>query len=130
MRRIGEALGRWVAFCEHRPRQVLVALGLLTALAAVYVAGHFSIDSDLNKLIRPSDELSWFEANEDLKQLFPETQQTSVVVVSGAEAAAVDRTAARLQTAFLHKPPGRRLGRAGYILLPLVICVKRTSAEP
>jgi hopanoid biosynthesis associated RND transporter like protein HpnN len=80
---------------------VLVALGLLTALAGVYVSAHFSIDSDLNKLIRPSDELSWFEANEDLKQLFPETQQTSVVVVSGADAAAVDRTAARLQTAFL-----------------------------
>ena len=104
MRALSEVLGRWVEFCEHRPRRVLAALGLLTALAGILVANNFSIDSSLDKLIRPSSEVSWFETNESLKRLFPEMQQTSVVVVSGVDAGAVDRTGARLQTAFRAEP--------------------------
>lgn len=97
---VGKLLGRWVAFCEHRPRQVLALLGLLTVLAGLFVASHFSIDSNLDKLIRPTGEHSWFQTNESLKRLFPELQQTSVVVVSGADADAVERTARRLQAVF------------------------------
>ena len=100
MNSIGAWLGRWVEVCEHRPRQVLAVIGVLTALAAVYVATSFSIDSNLDKLLRPSGQLSWFEANETLKALFPEQQQTSVVVVSGPDLDAVDRTASRLQAHF------------------------------
>ena len=100
MKGLGNVLGWWVEFCEHRPRQVLAVLGLLTAFAGLYVATSFSIDSNLDKLIRPSGEHSWYETNESLKRLFPEQQQTSVVVVSGADAAAVDGSAARLKAAF------------------------------
>lgn len=104
MKAIGDLLGRWVWQCEHRPRLVLAVLGLLTVLAAVFVATNFSIDSSLDKLIRPTGEHRWFETNELLKQLFPELQQTSVVVVSGSEAEAVDRTALRLRAAFSAAP--------------------------
>ena len=104
MNSIGAWLGRWVEVCEHRPRQVLAVIGVLTALAAAYVAASFSVDSNLDKLIRPSGQLSWFEANETLKALFPEQQQTSVVVVSGPDLDAVDRTASRLQAAFSAEP--------------------------
>ncbi len=104
MNSLGSALGRWVEFCEHRPRQVLALLALLTAMAGLFVAANFRIDSSLDKLIRPSDQLSWFDANESLKQLFPELQQTSVVVVSGPDAGRVDATALRLQEAFLAEP--------------------------
>lgn len=95
----GQLLGRWVEACEHRPRQVLLAVALITALAAVYAGTNLSINSDLSKLIRPSDALPWYRANEELKARFPEQQQTAVVVVSGPEAAAVDRTASRLRAA-------------------------------
>ncbi len=104
MTAIGEVLGRWVQFCEHRPRQVLTVLGLLTACAGIYVALNFSIDSSLDKLIRPSGEHGWFEANELHKKLFPELQQTSVVVVSGTEANRVDDTAMRLRDALRREP--------------------------
>lgn len=104
MKAAGAFFGLWVAFCERRPRQVLAAIALLTLLAGGYVVQNFSINSSLDNLIRPSGEHGWFAANETLKQLFPETQNTSVVVVSGADAGAVDRVAARLQAAFAADP--------------------------
>jgi len=87
---IGHALGLWVGLCERRPRAVLGLLGLMTVAAGVYVAENFAIDSDLSKLIRPSGDQGWFETNETIKRLFPELQQTSVVVVSGEDADRVD----------------------------------------
>jgi hypothetical protein len=79
---------------------VLGVITLSAVLVAVYVVQNFAIDSDLGKLIRPSAHLTWYEANERYKALFPELQQTSIVVVSGPEAAAVDRTAGRLVASF------------------------------
>ena len=93
-------LSRWVEFCEHRPKPVLAMILVLAAATAVYVAANFSIDSDLSKLIRPSDELAWYQANEHFKESFPDLQQTSVVVVSGPALAAVDETARGLTRGF------------------------------
>ena len=100
MRKIGRVLGDWVGFCERRPRPVLLLLVLLTMAAAVHVAARFAVDSDLGKLIRPSDGLAWFVTNETIKAQFPQLQQTSVVVVAGADALRVDRTAERLKASF------------------------------
>ncbi|HEY5647510.1 MAG TPA: hypothetical protein VIS76_16280, partial [Pseudomonadales bacterium] len=97
---VGDLLSRWVEICEHRPRTVLGLLAALTALAGVYVSLNFSIDSDLSRLIRPSDSLTWYGANERYKAQFPELQETSIVVVSGADAADVDATASRLAASF------------------------------
>jgi len=97
---LGQVLSRWVEFCEHRPRAVLSLLTILTVLAAVYVSLNFAIDSDLGKLIRPSESLTWYRVNERYKAEFPELQETSLVLVSGADPAAVERTGARLASAF------------------------------
>jgi hopanoid biosynthesis associated RND transporter like protein HpnN len=97
---IEEGLGRWVEFCERRPHGVLTFLVILTALTGWYVWQNFSIDSDLGKLIRPSAALDWHQANEDFKAQFPELQQTSIVVVSGADLPQVDGTSRRLTDAF------------------------------
>ncbi|MGE0623031.1 MAG: MMPL family transporter [Pseudomonadales bacterium] len=100
MSALGRVLSRWVEVCEHRPRTILAALVATSLLAAVYVSLNFSIDSDLGKLIRPSEALTWYRANERYKAAFPELQETSLVVVSGGDATAVERTAMRLQAAF------------------------------
>ncbi|MGD8416650.1 MAG: hypothetical protein PVH91_06300, partial [Pseudomonadales bacterium] len=97
---LGNVLAGWVEACERHPRAVLGVITLSAVLVAVYVVQNFAIDSDLGKLIRPSAHLTWYEANERYKALFPELQQTSIVVVSGPEAAAVDRTAGRLVASF------------------------------
>ncbi len=104
MNPVGRVLGRWVGFCETHPRPVLLLLSVLSILAGLHVTARFSVDSDLGKLIRPSDELAWFESNEAIKALFPELQQTSVVVISGTDPVSVDRTAARLKTRFEQSP--------------------------
>ena len=113
MNRFIEAgLGRWVEFCEHRPHGVLTFLVVLTALAGWYVWQNFGIDSDLGKLIRPSATLDWHQANEDFKAQFPELQQTSIVVVSGADLPQVDETARHLARAF------RNSGRFEFVFAP------------
>ena len=97
---LGHILGQWVETCARRARFVMIVIAVLTALAGTYVALNFAVDSDLDKLINPSDELGWFRANEAFKAQFPESQQTSIVVISGATPAAVDDTAGRLAEAF------------------------------
>lgn len=86
--------------CEASPRAVLLAIAAVTVISGVYVTRNFAVDSDLSKLIRPSGSLAWYRANEAYKAQFPELQQTSIVVVSGRDPEAVDRTAARIVSAF------------------------------
>ncbi len=112
MNALRNGLAGWVAFCEFRPRTVLSVLVVLTALVGAYVWQNFAIDSSLDKLIRPSDDLRWHQANEAFKQSFPELQQTSIVVVSGADLPAVDASARRLAAAF------REAGRFQFVFAP------------
>ncbi len=100
MKILALALGHWVEVCEHHPRTVLSLLAGATVLAAVYVSFNFAIDSDLSRLIRPSEALTWYRANERYKAQFPELQETSLVVVSGVDPVAVEETARRLFDAF------------------------------
>ena len=50
-----------------------------------------SLNSDLGQLIRPSDQLKWYQANEAFKRDFPQLQQTAIVVLRGSDAAEVSR---------------------------------------
>lgn len=79
---------------------MLVALSLLTLASALGSWRYASIDSDLGKLIRPSDTLGWYRDNEVYKSAFPELQQTAVVVVSGSDGVRVDAAARSLAAAF------------------------------
>jgi hopanoid biosynthesis associated RND transporter like protein HpnN len=99
-RYLEEGLGRWVAFSEHRPKLVLAAIALITALIGLYAWQNFAIDSDLGKLIRPAEDVQWYQSNEAFKRDFPESQQTAVVVVSGRDVARVDEAAGSLADAF------------------------------
>ena len=67
---------------------VTVASSLL-ALAIFLKWG--SLNSDLGQLIRPSDQLKWYQANEAFKRDFPQLQQTAIVVLRGSDAAEVSR---------------------------------------
>jgi hopanoid biosynthesis associated RND transporter like protein HpnN len=93
---VQQTLGRCVDVSEHHPAALLWIIAIVTLLTGVYVWRHFAIDSDLGKLIRPSDETGWYQANESFKAAFPQLQQTSIVVVSGTRLEAVDDTAHRL----------------------------------
>ena len=63
--------------------------GSVIALAIFLKWG--SLNSDLGQLIRPSDKLKWYQANEAFKRDFPQVQQTAIVVLRGSDAAEVSR---------------------------------------
>ena len=79
---------RWVSSRGSIIIGVTVASALL-ALAIFLKWG--SLNSDLGQLIRPSDELKWYQANEAFKRDFPQLQQTAIVVLRGLDAAEVSR---------------------------------------
>jgi hypothetical protein len=77
---------------ERAPLAVSIIL-LITLVASFVVWRFASVDSDLGKLIKPSGDVAWYQDNEVYKAAFPTSQQTAVVVVSGADPRAVDRGA-------------------------------------
>ena len=97
--RVGEALGRWVTLCSRYPIVVLSIVALLTLVAGLISWRYMTIDSDLSRLIRPSESLAWYRDNEVYKAAFPMFEQTAVVVVSGPRASTVDASARRLRDA-------------------------------
>lgn len=92
--------GRWVAFIERHSWLALGLIALLAALSGLAAARYAGIDSDLSRLIRPSADLAWYQHDQRFKAAFPELQQTAVVVVSGADAEAVQGAAEALAEAF------------------------------
>lgn len=96
MTHLESALSRWVSACRRRPWRVLIGVTAAAALSALATWQAAHIDSDLSRLIRPPDDLQWFQFDDAFKAAFPMLQQTAVVVVSGADPDAVDRTTARL----------------------------------
>ena len=93
----GELLGVWVAWVQRHPRWIIAAVILVTAAAGVYGLLYSRIDSDLSKLIRPSNKLAWYRDDKIFKAEFPSLQQTAVVVVSGKSATAVNNVAQKLR---------------------------------
>ena len=67
----------------------------VTIVSSLLALGIFlkwgSLNSDLGQLIRPSDQLKWYQANEAFKRDFPQLQQTAIVVLRGSDAAEVSR---------------------------------------
>jgi hopanoid biosynthesis associated RND transporter like protein HpnN len=78
---------------------VLLAVALLTLAAGALALAQARIDSDLSRLIRPSDALAWYRHDGAFKAAFPELQQTAVVVASGDDWLSVRATAERLRDA-------------------------------
>ncbi|MEE4299513.1 MAG: MMPL family transporter, partial [Pseudomonadales bacterium] len=102
--RLEGALGACAGACERHARTVLIAIALLTLAAGVASALFMRIDSDLSKLIRPSDELRWYRDDQAYNAAFPHLLQTAVVVISGPRYAPVVAHAERLRDAFAADP--------------------------
>jgi len=97
--RIADLITRWVLLIKRHGK---ISLGLIlgvSALAAVAGAQLFSLNSDVGKLIRPSDDTRWYAQNEAHKAAFPQFENTAIVVVSGPRAA-VDKASRELLNAF------------------------------
>tara|TARA_R110002073_G_scaffold4917_9_gene31050 strand:- start:620 stop:3157 length:2538 start_codon:yes stop_codon:yes gene_type:complete len=89
-------LSRLAGFAVHNGRFVIGAVLFLSLLSLALVATQGRINSDLGSLIRPSDDLLWYQHNEHYKNQFPFFEQTALMVVSGTRAGAVDRATNKL----------------------------------
>lgn len=101
---LSRMLIRWVRLVEAHARFTLLLLIALTLAAGVTAVFFGAINSDLSKLVKPSDDLQWYQDNENYKQAFPLLQQTAVVVVSGADAEKVETVAKSIEAALLREP--------------------------
>ena len=96
---ITAALEGWADLCARRSGTVLLAIAALCVLSGIYAAREARIDSDLSRLIRPSDALEWYAHDRAFNAAFPDAQNTAVVVVSGRDFEAVRDHARRLRDA-------------------------------
>jgi uncharacterized protein len=97
---VGALIAALVGFCERRAVLIVALVALLAAVSGAVAYRYAAIDSDLERLIRPSAELPWYQHDIAYKAAFPQLQQTAVVVVSGADRAAVAAAARKLAAAF------------------------------
>ena len=71
---------------------MIIGVTIVSSLLALAIFLKWgSLNSDLGQLIRPSDQLKWYQANEAFKRDFPQLQQTAIVVLRGSDAAEVSR---------------------------------------
>ena len=70
----------WIAWLGQRTGTVLGVGTLLSLLSLWCFTQYGALNSDLSKLIKPSESLSWYRDNEGYKAAFPQFQQTAVIV--------------------------------------------------
>ena len=75
-------ISRLVALATLRPRLVLVLVGLLTVISAVYASGHFAMSTDTADLI--SADTSWRRDEAAVDAAFPQRQDQLVVLIEAA----------------------------------------------
>lgn len=93
---MGNFIANRVRWVEQHARLTILLVTVLTIVAGVYSSFYASIDSDLSKLIKPSADTAWYQDNEEYKRIFPDAQQTAVIVVSGESYREVEVTAQKL----------------------------------
>lgn len=76
----------WVMMIERHAKLVLALMAVLAAGASLYASENFAIDSDLDRLLKPSEQNRWHRYNQEYIRMFPDYQKTAVVVVSGVSA--------------------------------------------
>ncbi len=102
--RLARALARWVALVVRHPLAFLLGVMLLSVLAGTASWRHAGIDGDLERLIRPGPEQTWYQHDRAFKAAFPDLQQTAAVVVSGDDRSAVVRHARMLERTLRDDP--------------------------
>jgi uncharacterized protein len=95
-------INRVVDYCTHHFRLVIAAALLLAVVSAVYTAGHFAIDTDINNLL--SAKLPWRQQEIAFHDAFPQTVDLILVDVGAASPEAAATAARELQKALADKP--------------------------
>ena len=90
----------WVAAVERNAWRSLALLVFFTVLATYLAFANFAVNSDLDRLIRPSESIDWYTYDRDYRATFPQYQQFALVVVSGESAESTYLQAESLYKAF------------------------------
>ena len=101
-----------VDFCTRHAVQIIGIAVVLGLAAAVYAAGHFAIDADVNKLI--SKELPWRQREVAFEKSFPPKEETILAVIDAPTSElATQATAAVIQKLSDQKDHFRLILEAG-----------------
>ncbi len=101
-----------VDFCTRHAVQIIGIAVVLGLAAAVYAAGHFAIDADVNKLI--SKELPWRQREVAFEKSFPPKEETILAVIDAPTSElATQATAAVIQKLSDQKDHFRSILEAG-----------------
>src|SRR6266446_5113383 len=91
-----QAIVTIVDFCTRYAAQIIGIAALLGLAAAVYAAGHFAIDADVNKLI--SKDLPWRQREVAFEKSFPPKEETILAIIDAPTSElATQATAALIQ---------------------------------
>ena len=74
-----QAIVTVVDYCTRYAAQVIGIAAVLGLATAIYAAGHFAIDADVNKLI--SKELPWRQREVAFEKSFPPKEETMLAVI-------------------------------------------------
>ena len=120
-------INRSVAYCIRYFGAVIAGGVLLAIASAVYAAGHFAIDTDVNDLL--SAKLPWRQHEIAFREAFPQTIDLILVDVSAGTPEAAEAAARELQQKLSGRPELFRsvrdeldspfLRRNGLLFLPL-----------
>ena len=91
---LAAAVALTIRFCTRNPWPVILVALLLGASAAGYAATHFSINTDINRLISPN--LDWRQREADFARSFPEQFGSTLIVVDAPTAELSGLAAAEL----------------------------------
>src|SRR6266446_4300146 len=91
-----QAIVTIVDFCTRYAAQIIGIAALFGLAAAVYAAGHFAIDADVNKLI--SKDLPWRQREVAFEKSFPPKEETILAIIDAPTSElATQATAALIQ---------------------------------
>src|SRR5262247_144782 len=91
-----QAIVATVDFCTRHAVQIIGVAVLFGLVTAIFAAGHFAIDADVNKLI--SKELPWRQREVAFQKAFPPKEETILAVVDAPTSElATQATAALIQ---------------------------------
>src|SRR6266516_6705565 len=107
-----QAIVNIVDYCTRYAAQVIGIAALLGLATAIYAAGHFAIDADVNKLI--SKELPWRQREVAFEKSFPPKEETMLAVIDAPTSELVTQaTTALIEKLAVQKDVFRSILEAG-----------------
>src|SRR5512132_155185 len=107
-----QAIVTIVDYCTRYAVQVIGIAAVLGVATAIYAAGHFAIDADVNKLI--SKELPWRQREVAFEKSFPPKEETMLAVIDAPTSELVTQaTTALIEKLAVQKDLFRSILEAG-----------------